>query len=120
MLAGESTSEGIGDRLLIKFVLLVEVPGDLSDHGVGVAHKAEAVLQQPKNAIIKNKAEFHMNNGSDSWRIIPKSDCINALAADAARGGSLAMENSFRLGPGRSTRSRRSLSRSVSMICPPG
>jgi hypothetical protein len=33
---------------LIKFGLLVEVPGDLSDHGVGVAHKAEAVLQQLK------------------------------------------------------------------------
>ena len=30
---------------MIKFVLLVEVPGELSDHGVGVAHKAEAVLQ---------------------------------------------------------------------------
>ena len=50
LLAGESTREGLGDRLLIKFVLLVEVPGDLSDHGVGVAHKAEAVLQQPKKA----------------------------------------------------------------------
>ena len=42
---GESTREGLGDRLLIKFVLLLEVPDDLSDHGVGVAHKAEAVLQ---------------------------------------------------------------------------
>ncbi len=28
--------------------MLVEVPGDLSDHGAGVAHKAEAVLQQLK------------------------------------------------------------------------
>ena len=119
-MAGESTREGLGDRLLIKFILLVEVPGDLSDHGVGVAHKAEAVLQQPKKAGTKNKAEFHMDNGKDSWRIIPKSDYINALAADTARGGSLAMDNSFRLGPGRSTWSRRSLSRSVSMICPPG
>ena len=106
--------------MLIKFVLLVKVPGDLSNHDVGVAHKAEAVLQQPKKAGKKNKAEFHMDNGKDSWRIIPKSDYINALAADTARGGSLAMESSFRLGPGRSTRSRRSLSRSVSMICPPG
>ena len=62
MLAGESTLEGLGESLsltpapllylgqkwLIKFGLLVEVPGDLSEHGVGVAHKAEAVLQQLK------------------------------------------------------------------------
>ena len=34
-----------GQRFLIKIVLLVEVPGDLSDHGVGVAHKVEAVVQ---------------------------------------------------------------------------
>ena len=107
--------------MLIKYLLLVEVPGDPSDHGVGVAHKAEAVLQQPKKARTnKNKAEFHMGNGKDSWRIIPKSDYINALAADTARGGNLVMASSFRLGPGRSTRSRRALSRSVSMICPPG
>ena len=106
--------------MLIKFVLLVEVPGDLSDHGAGVAHKAEAVLQQPKKAGKTNKAEFHMDNGNDFRRIIPKSDYINALAADTARGGSLAMDSSFRLGPGRSTRSRRSLQKSVSMICPPG
>ncbi len=106
--------------MLIKFVLLVEIPGDIGDHGVGVAHKAEAVLQQPKKATKTNKAEFHMDNGNDSWRTIPKSDYINALAADTARGGSLAMDNSFRLGPGRSTRSRRTLSRSVSMICPLG
>ena len=86
----------------------------------GVAHKAEAVLQQPKKAGKNNKAEFHMDNGKDSWLIIPKSDYINALAADTATGGSLAMENSFRLGPGRSTRSRRALSRNVSMICPLG
>ncbi len=105
---------------MIKFVLLVVVPDDLSDHGVGVAHKAEAVLQHPKKATKKNKAEFHIDNGNDSWRIIPKSDYINALAADTARGGSLAMESSFRLGPGRSTWSRRSLSGSVSVICPPG
>ena len=38
----------LGQKWLIKFGLLVEVPGDLSDHGVGVAHKAEAVLQQLK------------------------------------------------------------------------
>ena len=38
----------LGHKRLTKFVLLVEVPGDLSDHGVGVAHKAEAVLQQLK------------------------------------------------------------------------
>jgi hypothetical protein len=87
---------------------------------VGVAHKAEAVLQQPKKTGKNNQAEFHMDNGKDSWRIIPKSDYINALAADTERSGSLAMENSFRLGPGRSTRSRRSLSRSVYMICPLG
>ena len=105
---------------MIKFVLLVEVPGDLSDNGVGVAHKAEAVLQQPKITRKTNKAEFHMDNGKGSSLIIPKSDYINALAANTARGGSLAMENGFRLGPRRSTRSRRSLSRSVSMICPPG
>ena len=36
----------LGQKWLIKFALLVEVPGDLSDHGVGVAHKAKAVLQQ--------------------------------------------------------------------------
>ena len=51
---------------MIKFVLLAEVPGDLSDHGVGVAHKAEAILQQPKKAGKTNKAEFHMDNGNDS------------------------------------------------------
>ena len=73
----------LGQKLLIKFVLLVEVPEDISDHGVGMAHKAEAVLQQPKTARKKNKAEFHMDNGNDSWRIIPKSDYIDALAADA-------------------------------------
>jgi hypothetical protein len=38
-----------GQRLLFKIVLLVEVPGDLSDHGVGVAHKAAAVLQKKRN-----------------------------------------------------------------------
>ena len=108
--------------MLIKFVLLVEVPGDLSDHGVGVAHKAEAVLQQPKKTGKKNKAEFHMDNGKDSWFIIPKSDYIDALAADTGERRQLGDGNkqSFGLGPGRSTRSRRSLSRSLSMICPLG
>ena len=38
-----------GQKLLFKIVLLVEVPGDLSDHGVGVAHKAAAVLQKKRN-----------------------------------------------------------------------
>ena len=37
-----------GQRFLFKIVLLVEVPGDLSDHGVGVAHKAAAVLQKKR------------------------------------------------------------------------
>ena len=106
---------------MIKFVLLVEAPDDLSDHGVGVAHKAEAALQQPKKTgNNNNKAEFHMDKCKDSWLIIPKSDYIDALAADTARGGNLAMENCFRLGPGRSTRSRRSLSRIIYMICPLG
>ena len=42
-----------GQKFLFKVVLLVEVPGDLSDHGVGVAHKAAAVLQKKKgNTII--------------------------------------------------------------------
>ena len=35
-----------GQKLLFKIVLLVEVPRDLSDHGVGVAHKAVVVLHQ--------------------------------------------------------------------------
>ena len=35
-----------GQRYLFKIVLFVEVPRDLSDHGVGVAHKAAAVLQK--------------------------------------------------------------------------
>jgi hypothetical protein len=101
---------------LIKFVLLVEVPEYLSDHSVGVAHKVAAVLQKKK----ENNTELHMDEGTDSWLIIPKSDYIDALAAGTARGGNLAMDNSFRLGPGRSTRRRRTLSRSVYMICPPG
>ena len=33
-----------GQKHLIKFVLLVEIPGDLSDHGVGVAHKGAGNL----------------------------------------------------------------------------
>ena len=77
----------------------MEVPGDLSDHGVGVAHKAEAVLQQPKKTgKNNNKAEFHMDKGKDSWLIIPKSDYIDALAAGTARGGNLAMETASGLG----------------------
>ena len=64
--------------------------------------------------------EKYIDNGKGSWLLIPKSDYIDALAAGTARGGNLAMDNSFRLGPGRSTRSRRTLSRSVSMICPLG
>ena len=40
-----------GQRLLFNTVLLVEVPGDLSDHGVGVAHEAAAVLQKKKRNI---------------------------------------------------------------------
>ena len=47
-----------GQKLLIKFVFLVEVPGDLSDHGVGVAHKAEAVLQQLKKT-----------RNNNTWRV---------------------------------------------------
>ena len=73
-----------GQRHLIKFVLLVEVPGDLSDHGVGVAHKAQAIYQEPPKTGKKKKAMmFHMDEGKDSWLIIPKSDYIDALAADA-------------------------------------
>ena len=64
---------------LIKFLLLVEVPGDLSEHGVGITHRARAVCQTTK----KRKAEFHMDKIRDSWLIIQKSDYINALAADA-------------------------------------
>ena len=33
-----------GHERLIKFVTLVEIPGDLSDHGMGVAHKAQAAI----------------------------------------------------------------------------
>jgi hypothetical protein len=66
---------------LIKIVLLVEVPGDLSDHGVGVAHKAAAVLQTTKKK--KKAVQFQMDDVWDSWLIIPKLDYINALAADA-------------------------------------
>ena len=67
-------------NFLIKIVLLVEVPGDLSDHGVGVAHKAAAVLQTTKK---KKAVQFQMDDVWDSWLIIPKLDYINALAADA-------------------------------------
>ena len=101
---------------MIKFGLLVEVPGELSDHVVGVAHKAEAVLQQLKKTGKNNTWTMVRVLGYSS----PKSDYIDALAAGTARGGNLAMDNSFRLGPRRSTRSRRTLSRSVSMICPLG
>ena len=45
-----------GQRFLIKVVLLVEIPGDLSDHGIGVAHKVAAVLQKKG----KDKKDFHM------------------------------------------------------------
>ena len=72
-----------GQSFLFKIVLLVEVPGDLSDHGVGVAHKAAAVLQKKKRKT--KKMELPMDEGSDSWLIIPKSDFIDALAADAAK-----------------------------------
>jgi hypothetical protein len=72
-----------GQRGLIKFVLLVEVPGDLSDHGVGVAHKAQAVYQEPPKTGNQKKAMmFHMDEGQDSGLSIPKSDYIDALAAD--------------------------------------
>ena len=40
-----------GQQFLIKIVLLVEVPGDLSDHGMRVAHKVAAVL--PKKIKIR-------------------------------------------------------------------
>ena len=40
-----------GQALLFKIVLLAEVPRDLSDHGVGVAHKAAAVLQKTRAII---------------------------------------------------------------------
>ena len=64
---------------MFKIVLSVEVPGDLSDHGVGVAHKAAAVLQKKG----KNTKEFQMDEGKDAWLIIPNSDYIRSLAADA-------------------------------------
>ena len=99
----------------------MEVPSDLSGHGVGVAHKAKAILHQPKKTK-EGEAEGQVphDKGKDSWLIIPKSDYIDALAADAASGGNRAMDNNFRLGPIRSTRSRRTISRSVSMTCPLG
>ena len=37
-----------GQHFLIKILLLVEVPSDLSDHGVGVARKAAAVFAEYK------------------------------------------------------------------------
>ena len=40
-----------GQRFLFKIVLLVEVPGELSDHGVRVAHKVVAVLQKKRQII---------------------------------------------------------------------
>ena len=45
-----------GQRFLFEIVLLVEVPRDLSDHGVGVAHKAAAVLQKKMK---KNKTRIY-------------------------------------------------------------
>ena len=64
---------------MIKFVLLVEIPRDLSDHGVGVAHKAAAVTGKKQ----KKASTFKMYEVEDSWLMIPKSDYIDALAADA-------------------------------------
>ena len=90
-----------GQRLLFKIVLLVEVPGDLSDHGVGVAHKAAAVLQKKKD---NNKIQLHMDKGSDYWLIIPKSDFIDDLAADAGTCWQPGDANNLQLGPERSTR----------------
>ena len=49
---------------------------------MGVAHKAAAVLQKKKE---NNQIELPMDEGSDSWLIIPKSDFIDALAADAGK-----------------------------------
>jgi hypothetical protein len=64
--------------------LLVAVPRDLSDHGVGVAHKAQAIYQEPSKSGKKKKAMmFHMDEGKEVGLIIPKSDYIDALAADA-------------------------------------
>ena len=98
-----------GWRFLFKLVLLVEVPGDLSDHGVGVAHKAEAVLQNKGN----NK-EFQIDEGKDSWLIKPKSDYIRALAADADELWHIGVGIICRFGPERPTRRWRI----VSVICP--
>ena len=39
-----------------------------------------------------------MDNYTDSWLLIPKSDYIDALAAGTARGGNLAMETASGLG----------------------
>ena len=100
---------------LIKFLLLVEVPGDLSDHGVGVARTAQAVLQKTG----KNKVEFNMDEGKGSWLIIPKSDYINALAADA---GDLWQPGAGKeaSGVGPEGPLDNWVSRIVYMICPPG
>ena len=48
-----------------------------------------------------------MDEGTDSWLIIPKSDFIDALVAGADKFGNLAMEIIFRLGPERPTRRKR-------------
>ena len=45
-----------------------------------MAHKAAAVLQKTMH---NNRIEMHMDEGTDSWLIIPKSDYIDGLAADA-------------------------------------
>jgi len=90
-----------GQSFLFKIVLLVEVPGDLSDHGVGVAHQAAAALQNTRK---HNKLQLHMDEGSDSWLIIPMSDFIDALAADAGKCWQPGDGIIFRLGPERSTR----------------
>ena len=99
---------------MIKCVWLVDVPSDINNHGVGVAPKAEAVLQQEKRTRKNNKAAFHMNEGRGSWLIIPKSDYIDALAADTGERWQPGNgKKSFRLGPRSSTRSRRSLPMSI-------
>ena len=108
-----------GQRHLIKFVLLVEVPGDLSDHGVGVAHKAQAIYKEPPKTRKKKKAMmFHMDEGKDSWLINPSLTISMLWPPTWAICGNLALARSFCLGPGRST--RHWVSRIVSMICPPG
>ena len=47
------------------------MPGDLSDQGVGVAHRAAAVMQTVRK---KKAVQFQMDEVWDSWLIIPKLD----------------------------------------------